>query len=140
MTEPRDRARRSRGRADRDDRRPASFTVLFLVDAATFLIFAAVLAWVPEPALPPTQSRRDARPNRDVLKHSVFVRLVGLNVVFVTAGYAQIELLPVFAHNEAGVGETAIGLIFLVNTVTIVLAQLRRPAPGGPAPQRRWPR
>lgn len=103
---------------------PASFTVLFLVDAATFLIFAAVLAWVPEPALPPPEA--DVMPGRyrDVLRHSVFVRLVGLNVVFVTAGYAQIELLPVFAHDEAGVSETAIGLIFLVNTLTIVLAQL----------------
>ena len=69
------------------------------------------------------------------------MRLVGLNVVFVTAGYAQIELLPVFAHNEAGVSETAIGLIFLVNTVTIVLAQL--PVARlleGRRRMRRWPR
>jgi MFS family permease len=103
---------------------PASFTVLFLVDAVTFLVFAAVLVRVPEPELPPLEA--DALPGRyrDVLNHSVFVRLVGLNIVFVTAGYAQIELLPVFAHEQAGVSETAIGLIFLVNTLTIVLAQL----------------
>src|SRR6266487_807180 len=31
-------------------RHPASFTVLFLLDAATFLVFVAVLATVPEPA------------------------------------------------------------------------------------------
>jgi MFS family permease len=103
---------------------PTSFTVLFAVDAATFLVFAAVLARVPEPELPPAEP--DVLPGRyrDVLRHSVFVRLVGLNVIFVTAGYAQIELLPVFAHEEAGVSERAIGIIFLVNTVTIVLAQL----------------
>jgi MFS family permease len=34
------------------------------------------------------------------------------------------ELLPVFAKNEAGVTERAIGAIFLVNTIVIVLAQL----------------
>jgi MFS family permease len=103
---------------------PASFTILFLVDAGTFLVFAAILARVPEPELPPLEA--DALPGRyrDVLRHSVFVRLVGLNVVFVTAGYAQVELLPVFAHEEAGVSETAIGMIFLVNTLTIVFAQL----------------
>jgi predicted MFS family arabinose efflux permease len=31
---------------------PGSFTVLFLVDAATFLVFVAMLAFVPEPELP----------------------------------------------------------------------------------------
>jgi MFS family permease len=59
-----------------------------------------------------------------VLRHAVFLRLVGLNVIFVTAGYAQIELLLVFAHGEAGVSESAIGIIFLVSTLTIVVAQL----------------
>jgi MFS family permease len=103
---------------------PATFTVLFLVDAATFVVFAAILSWVPDPDLPPAEPGAVEGRYRDVLRHSVFVRLVGLNVVFVTAGYAQIELLPVFAHEEAGVSESAIGLIFLVNTVTIVLAQL----------------
>jgi MFS family permease len=49
---------------------------------------------------------------------------VGLNVLFVAAGYAQFELLPVFAKNEAGVSEKAIGVIFFVNTIAIVLAQL----------------
>lgn len=104
---------------------PASFTVLFLVDAVTFLVFAAVLAAVPEPVLPPHAEGEAVRGRyRDVLRHSVFVRLVGLNVVFVSAGYAQLELLPVFAHDEAGVSERAIGLIFLVNTLVVVLAQL----------------
>jgi MFS family permease len=103
---------------------PKTFTVLFLVDAATFLVFAAILAWVPDPELPPPEAGAMPGRYRDVLRHSVFVRLVGLNVVFVTAGYAQIELLPVFAHDEAGVSERAIGAIFLVNTLTIVFAQL----------------
>jgi predicted MFS family arabinose efflux permease len=103
---------------------PTSFTVLFLVDAASFLAFAVVLAFVPDPDLPPVEE--GARPGRyrDVLRDRLLLGIVGLNVLFVSAGYAQIELLPVFAKNEAGVSERAIGVIFLVNTLVIVLAQL----------------
>ena len=50
--------------------------------------------------------------------------VVGLNTLFIFAGMSGFELLPVFAKNEAGVSETAIGTIFFVNTVVIVLAQL----------------
>ena len=102
---------------------PTSFTVLFLVDAVTFLLFVAVLPLVPEPEIP-----RDAAapPGRylDVLANRVFVGLVALNVLFVAAGYAVFELLPVFAKNEAGVSEKGIGIIFFVNTVVVAVAQL----------------
>jgi MFS family permease len=101
-----------------------SFTVLYMIDALTFVAFAAVLGLVPDPELP--SSAEGARRGRylDVLRHRVFVGFVGLNVLFVAAGYAQLELLPVFAKNEAGVTEKAIGLIFFANTLVIVLAQM----------------
>jgi predicted MFS family arabinose efflux permease len=103
---------------------PTSFTVLFLLDAATFLVFVAMLPLVPEPALPAAEGDGLARARyRDVLRHRVFLGLVVLNVLFVTAGYAQFELLPVFAKNEAGVTEAGIGVIFFVNTLVIVMAQ-----------------
>jgi predicted MFS family arabinose efflux permease len=103
---------------------PTSFTVLFFVDAASFLAFVGVLAFVPDPELPPPEE--GARPGRyrDVLRDRLLLGIVGLNILFVSAGYAQIELLPAFAKNEAGVTEKAIGVIFLVNTLVIVLAQL----------------
>jgi predicted MFS family arabinose efflux permease len=103
---------------------PASFTILFLVDAATFLGFVAVLPFVPDPDLPPVEE--GARPGRyrDVLRDRLLLGIVGLNILFVSAGYAQVELLPVFAKNEAAVSEREIGVIFLVNTLVIVLAQL----------------
>jgi predicted MFS family arabinose efflux permease len=103
---------------------PTSFTVLFLVDAATFLVFAGVLAFVPEPELPALEAGAGPGGYLDVLRHRVFLGIVGMNVVFVAAGYAQFELLPVFAKNEAGVSERGIGLIFFINTIVIVLAQL----------------
>jgi predicted MFS family arabinose efflux permease len=102
---------------------PTSFTVLFLLDAATFLVFVAMLALVPEPELPDEDGTLAPGRYADVLRHRVFLGLVVLNVLFVSAGYAQFELLPVFAKNEAGVTEAGIGVIFLVNTLVIVLAQ-----------------
>jgi predicted MFS family arabinose efflux permease len=102
---------------------PTSFTLLFLVDAATFLVFVAVLVLVPEPEIP-HEDGAPAGGYLDVLRHRVFLGVVGLNVLFVTAGYAQFELLPVFAKNEAGVSEKGIGVIFLLNTVVVALAQL----------------
>ncbi len=102
---------------------PTSFTVLFLIDAVTFLAFVFALYFVAEPVAVHEPAPEKAG-YREVLRHGVFVAFVALNVVFVAAGYAQLELLPVFAKNEAGVTETAIGLVFLVNTLVIVIAQL----------------
>jgi MFS family permease len=101
-----------------------SFTVLYMIDAATFIAFAGVLSLVPEPALPAVADGVRRGRYLDVLRHRVFLGFVGLNVLFVAAGYAQLELLPVFAKNEAGVTEQAIGIIFFANTLVIVLAQL----------------
>jgi MFS family permease len=103
---------------------PTSFTVLFLLDAVTFLVFVGMLAWVPEPSLPEEPETLVPGRYADVLRDRVFLGIVVLNVLFVTAGYAQFELLPVFAKNESGVTETGIGLIFFVNTLVVVVAQL----------------
>lgn len=102
---------------------PSSFTVLFVVNALTFFLFVGMLFFVPDPEI---AVEHDAPRGGylDVLRNQVFLGFVGLNVVFVTAGYAQIELLPVFAKNEAGVSEREIGLIFFLNTVIVVVAQL----------------
>ena len=64
---------------------PTSFTVLFVVDAATFLAFAWVLAFVPDPELPPREE--GARPGRylDVLRDRLLLGIVGLNILFVSA-------------------------------------------------------
>jgi MFS family permease len=103
--------------------RPTTFTVLFLLDAATFLVFIGALAFVPEPA----QARREegrAGTYLDVLRNRVFVAVLALNFLFIAAAMAQFELFPVYAKNEAGLSEKGIGVIWFVNTVVIVLAQL----------------
>jgi len=100
-----------------------SYTVLFGLDAVTFLVFVLVLAFVPDPGLSRAEAEEPGR-YREVLRNRVFLAVVGLNVMYVAAGYALLEVFPVFAKNEAGVTERQIGFIFFANTLAIVLAQL----------------
>jgi MFS family permease len=103
---------------------PGTFTALFLVDTATFLLFFLLLLGVPEAAVARDEGAHGGGGYGEALRDRVFVALLGLNVVFVTAGYAQLETLPVFAKNHAGVSETGIGVVFLANSLVIVAAQL----------------
>lgn len=104
---------------------PRSFTLLFGLDSVTFLVYLAILfAFVPEPKLGPARQSGEAGSYRDVLRNRAFMLVISLNALFIFAGFSGFELLPAYAKNEAGVGEGAIGVVFLVNTVVIVLAQL----------------
>lgn len=101
-----------------------SFRALFLLDALTFIGYAAILTlFVHEPASAEPKGERPGS-YRTVLRHRVFMALMGLNAVYIGAGIAQIEILPAFAKNEAGISERGIGWLFFVNTITIVLLQL----------------
>jgi len=102
---------------------PESFTKLFLLDAATFLVFAVILSRVPSPKL----HGHDEAPGtyRDVLRNRAFMSFAALNMLFVMVGIVPLsEFLPVFVKNNAGISEDGIGVIFLVNTLTIVALQL----------------
>jgi MFS family permease len=106
---------------------PSTFTVLFFIDAATYVAFLALLWIVPsDPTRKegPERTEERAAGYRAVVGDRLFLAVLGLNLVFVTAGYAQLETLPVFAKDETGVTERGIGLVFLVNSIVIVLAQL----------------
>jgi MFS family permease len=100
-----------------------TFTILFLVNAGTCLVFASVLLGVPEPEL--EHAEEEERGGYGVvLRNRTLLWILGLNALFVSAGYGQLELLPAFAKNETDVSEKGIGLIFFVNTLSVVLAQL----------------
>ena len=104
---------------------PGSFTTLFLVDAATFLVFVAILSTIHEPqAREPKQVDASTLGYRAVLRDRNFVWLLGLNVLFVAVGYEVFALLPPFAKNYAGVSERWVGTMWLANTLLIVLIQL----------------
>jgi MFS family permease len=105
---------------------PRTFEILFLLDGLTFVVYCAVLwTFVPEPGHHARAA--DAAPAGgygNVLRNRAFLGVIGINTVFIFAGFAGLELLPVYAKNHAAVGERAIGVVFLVNTLLIVLLQL----------------
>ena len=103
---------------------PNTFTVLFLADAATFLVYSVFLLRVPAPPKTPRPEGRERGGYGEVVRNRVFMAVVTLNFVFIGAGMAQLETLPVYAKNEAGVTEKGIGLLFFLNTLVIVLSQL----------------
>jgi predicted MFS family arabinose efflux permease len=103
---------------------PSSFTILFALDAVTFLVFAAILTRVPSPRIEP-RPHESARGYAAVFRDRPFRSFILLNTLFIAASIAIFsELFPVFAKNEASVSEREIGLIFFLNTALIVLAQL----------------
>jgi predicted MFS family arabinose efflux permease len=104
---------------------PGSFTRMFMLDAATFLVFAAVLAAVREPYPDEPEAHEEEQGGyRAVLRDHNFLALTGLNVLFVAVGYEVFALLPPFAKNYAGESERWVGFIWLANTLLIVLIQL----------------
>jgi MFS family permease len=101
---------------------PSSFTILFLLDAVTFVAYACVLATVPSPEQHP--DRAGGR-YADVIRDGPFMRYILLNATFITVGMvAIVELLPPYAKNDAGVTEKQIGLLWAINSLVVVLAQL----------------
>ena len=103
---------------------PGTFTVLFLVDAATFLSYVGVLAFIHDPGLAPEERSDEPASYRAVLRDRLFVRLWTLNFLFVAAGYSLFNLVPAFARDHAHISEREIGAIFFVNTALIVILQL----------------
>lgn len=102
-----------------------TYDILFLLDAATFVAYAVVLAGVRTSARPLESEGEAPARYRDVLRNRVFVAVIAINVVIVAAAYAQFDAtLPVFAKNEVGVSEKGIGALFFLNMIVVALAQL----------------
>ena len=103
---------------------PGSFTLLFLLDMATFLVFAAVVRLVRDPGRPEHDTAERRPGYREVAADRVFARVFLLNALIVAGGYALISLVTPFGTDQAGVSERSIGLIWLVNTLAIVAFQM----------------
>jgi MFS family permease len=102
---------------------PRTFTVLFLLDAVTFLGYVGMIALIDDPGVDVDETMAPASYGA-VFRDRTFLGLWGLNFLFVSAGYSLINLFPQFARDHSHVSEREIGLIFAVNTGVIVLAQL----------------
>lgn len=104
---------------------PATFVAIFLLNAGTFLVYAALmLALVPEPDLRAAGHASRAGSYREVFAHRAYMAVIALNALFILAGYSGFDVLPLYATKDAGLSETQIGLLFFVNTLIIVFLQL----------------
>jgi MFS family permease len=101
---------------------PSSFTVLFLVNCATYVAYMLVLARVRTPELHPERTRGTWRA---VARDRTFLAYAALNAAFMTAAISlMIELLPAFGKNITRVNEQEVGIIFALNAIGVVLFQL----------------
>jgi MFS family permease len=113
---------------------PSVYTVLLVLDSATFLGYALlVLTVLPNPRVAHSASSGGYR----VAFGDPRLRaLAVVSLVMVGAGIAPMLLiLPAFARGIPGVAAGSIGLIYAVNTAVILMAQLRiTRAVGGRSP------
>jgi MFS family permease len=101
---------------------PSSFTVLFLVNCATYVAYMVVLARVRTPDLHPERTHGTGRA---VARDRTFLAYAALNAAFMTAAISlMIELLPAFGKNITHVNEQEVGVIFALDAIGIVIFQL----------------
>jgi MFS family permease len=107
--------------------RLSTFQLLYFFDAITYAAFALiVLAAVPTPrAETATATHGNGAGFRAVARDRPFVIVIAANVVLVVVGHTFFSnLLPPFARAHTPVGPAGIGIIVLVNTSVIVIAQI----------------
>ncbi|MFE9727559.1 MFS transporter [Streptomyces sp. NPDC005794] len=113
-----------------DVARPSSFTLLFLIEAAMFVVLGVVAATVRMPRGPsltgPVSADGTApKPGlRVLLSHKAMVQLCVLGFVIFFACYGQFESgLAAYGTEAAGIAPSTLGIALAANTAVIVLAQ-----------------
>ena len=107
--------------------RLSSFQTLYFFDAVTYAGFALiVLAAVPSPRAE-TVTATDANGTgfRAVARDRLFLTVIAANIVLVVVGHTFFSnILPPFAITHTPLGPAAIGIVVLVNTSFVVIAQI----------------
>ncbi|HJW22632.1 MAG TPA: MFS transporter [Candidatus Limnocylindrales bacterium] len=104
-----------------------SFQALYLFDAITYAGFALiVLAFVPiPPAVTIAATHADGTGFRAVARDRLFLTVIAANLVLVVVGHTFFSnILGPFAVAHTAVGPATLGIIFLVNTAFVVIAQI----------------
>lgn len=117
-----------------DVTRPRSFQTLFWSDAASFLLFAALLIFSGELRPQPKDARRDHASGaraadgegyRRVVRDRGLLACAGLNTLISAVGFSQLNsALPAWATGPLRLSPKVLGFAFLANTLVITLAQL----------------
>jgi len=98
------------------------FVVLFLFNAATYLVYVCVLAAVLGEGERPDPIRGGYR---HVVRDRAFVRLALIHVAMIAIGWGVFSwLIPAYARNDLGISARLIGLLLLANAATVVVAQV----------------
>ncbi|MGV9349730.1 MFS transporter [Streptomyces spiralis] len=113
-----------------DTTRVSSFTLLFAIEAAVFLLLVVLMATVRMPHAPrveeaPTEAGRSARSSwKQLLGNRAMVQLCVLGFVLFFACYGQFESgLSAYGVEAAGISTSALGTALAANTMMIVVAQ-----------------
>jgi MFS family permease len=104
---------------------PGTYTALFALNAATFLIYAVVALSLPSVHAKVTERDQLAgRGYRVVLADRALLAIAGLNATFIATFTAANYFVGPYLKEHAGVSERGIGAIWVVNTAAIVVLQL----------------
>ncbi|MEV4537815.1 MFS transporter [Asanoa sp. NPDC049518] len=112
--------------------RPGTFQLIYLIDAALYLVPFVNLLTMPgvgrrlAPDSADTTRTQQRQPGyREVFAHRGFRRLLLFSIVLTISGYAQIEVgFTAFSIDVAHVGPQVVAYAFTANTLVIVLSQL----------------
>ena len=109
----------------------SSFQLLYVFDAVTFVGFALiVLAAVPVPnavpnAVPAASTKINGAGFGAVARDRLFLTVIVANTVLIVVGHTFFSnILAPFAATHTPVGPEGLGIIFLVNTSFVVIAQI----------------
>jgi MFS family permease len=98
------------------------FVALFLVNAASYLVYVAILVAVVGDEVRPERLRGGYR---TVLRDRPFLRLTVLNVAVIGVGWGVFTwVVPPYARSEIGLDSRVIGLLLFANALTVVLVQI----------------
>ncbi|MFJ4843158.1 MFS transporter [Streptomyces sp. NPDC088746] len=110
--------------------RPSSFTLLFFIEAAMFVVLGVVAATVRMPRSPslaeavPADGTAPKAGLRVLLSHRAMVQLCVLGFVIFFACYGQFESgLAAYGTEAAGIDPSTLGIALAANTAVIVVAQ-----------------
>ncbi|MGW5097970.1 MFS transporter [Streptomyces nodosus] len=110
-----------------DTSRAASFTLLFSIEAAMFLLLVAVMATVRMPRAPEIESMTSLDGGtswKRLLGNRAMVQLCVLGFVLFFACYGQFESgLSAYGVEAAGISTSSLGTALAANTLVIVVAQ-----------------
>ncbi|MGE5731458.1 MAG: MFS transporter [Gemmatimonas sp.] len=105
----------------------SSFQTLYVFDAVTYAVFALIVV----AAVPITRAVTVAATDANgtgfgaVARDRLFLTVIAANIVLVVVGHTFFSnILAPFSKSHTPVGPAGIGIIFLVNTAFVVIAQI----------------